>query len=193
MFIATMTANPETTEPLGSTLLANLSAFQSFARSRLDDPALAADAVQESLLRALRAAPDFSEEGQTLAWFYRILRNVLIDLHRRRQTQAAAMEQFAWASADAAPDPEARRVVCGCVTGLLATLRLDYAEIIQLADLEELTQEVIATNLHLSRSNVKVRLHRARRQLRDRLEQTCQICATHGCLDCSCDVERKNR
>jgi RNA polymerase sigma-70 factor (ECF subfamily) len=36
------------------------------------------------------------------------------------------------------------------------------------------------------RNNLKVRLHRGRKQLRERIEQTCRACATHGCLDCIC-------
>lgn len=33
-----------------------------------------------------------------------------------------------------------------------------------------------------------LRLHRARKQLRERLEATCRVCSKHGCLDCSCDA-----
>lgn len=29
-------------------------------------------------------------------------------------------------------------------------------------------------------------LLRAHRKLRERVERTCQACATHGCLDCDC-------
>jgi len=31
-----------------------------------------------------------------------------------------------------------------------------------------------------------VRLHRARKALRERLTASCRACAEHGCLDCSC-------
>ena len=31
-----------------------------------------------------------------------------------------------------------------------------------------------------------VRRHRAHRQLRERIEQTCRSCAAHGCVDCTC-------
>ena len=51
------TRNDQTQQALATTLLANLSAFQSFARGRLHNEELAADAVQESLLRALKADP----------------------------------------------------------------------------------------------------------------------------------------
>ena len=35
-----------------------------------------------------------------------------------------------------------------------------------------------------------VRLHRARKALRLRLEETCRACADHGCLDCTCKAAR---
>ena len=81
---------PELNDALATTLLANLGAFQGFARRRLGDDQLAADAVQESLLRALKSEHSLSHDENLLAWFYRILRNVLTDLHRRRAVQTAA-------------------------------------------------------------------------------------------------------
>jgi len=175
-------------DALATTLLANLAAFQSFARQRLHDDELAADAVQESLARALEAENKLVDDENLLAWFYRILRNVLTDLHRRRTTQAAAMKRFAEdLEATAQEDRALQAVACQCVRNLLFSLRPEYARIIELADLDGQTQEAIAGALGLSRNNVKVRLHRARRQLRERLEQTCQACATHGCLDCTCE------
>lgn len=175
-------------EALATTLLANLAAFQAFARQRLHDDQLAADAVQESLLHALRAGPQLEHDENLVAWFYRILRNVLTDLHRRRATQTVALEKFAQElETTSQPDRALETVACQCLRSLLPTLRPAYAQMIELADLEDQPQEAIARTLDLSRSNVKVRLLRARRQLRERLEQTCQACATHGCLDCTCE------
>ena len=175
-------------DALATTLLANLGAFQAFARNRLRDDHLAADAVQESLLRALKAADKLSDDENLVAWFYRILRNVLTDLHRRRATQTAALERFAnELDATAADDDETRSVGCSCLSALLPTLRPDYARVLQLSDLDGQPSEAVAEQVGISRDNLKVRLHRARRQLRERLEQTCRACATHGCLDCTCN------
>lgn len=175
-------------EALATTLLANLGAFQAFARNRLHDDHLAADAVQESLLRALKAGDKLSDEENLVAWFYRILRNVLTDLHRRQATQAAAMERFASeVTTNAGDDEETHRVACACLAGLMPTLRPDYARVLQLADFDGQTPEAVAAEIGITRNNLKVRLHRARRQLRERLEQTCRACATHGCLDCTCN------
>lgn len=175
-------------EALATTLLANLAAFQAFARQRLRDDELAADAVQEGLLRALRASTSLDHDENLVAWFYRILRNVLTDLHRRRVSQVAALEKFAQeVETTDQIDHSLQGVACQCLRGLLPTLRPECAQMIELADLGEQPQKAIAETLKISRSNVKVRLLRARRQLRERLEQTCKACATHGCLDCTCE------
>jgi RNA polymerase sigma factor (sigma-70 family) len=176
-------------DALAATLLANLSAFQNFARNRLGDESLAADAVQEGLLRALQAADSLEHEENLVAWFYRILRNVLTDLHRRRASQSAAMERFAREMEFSRDEEEIREGACRCLAGLLPALRPDYARVIQLADLDGRPHEEVAEEIGISRGNVKVRLHRARRQLRERLEQTCRMCATHGCVDCACEPE----
>lgn len=66
-----------------SRLLARLDEFTAFARKRLGDADLAAEAVQESFLKALGHADQLDDEERVVAWFYRILRNVIVDLQRR--------------------------------------------------------------------------------------------------------------
>ena len=178
---------PKLQDALATTLLANLAAFQSFARRRLGDEQLAADAVQESLLRALKSERSLAHDANLLAWFYRILRNVLTDLHRRRATQDKALSRFAEELAiSGESEADVERTACACFRELMPTLRPEYAEVLQLADLDGHPAEVVAREVGITRNNLKVRLHRARRQLRERLEQTCQLCASHGCLDCHC-------
>ena len=179
----------ELQDALAATLLSNLAAFQSFARRRIGDEQLAADAVQESLLRALKSDRQLSDDDNVIAWFYRILRNVLTDLHRRRAAQTRGLERFAAESEIASElhDADLEQTACACFRGLLPTLRPEYARALQLSDLDGQPAEAVADQLGVSKNNLKVRLHRARRQLRERLEQTCQACATHGCLDCQCD------
>ena len=182
-------SKPNVGDALATTLLANLGAFQSFARKRLHDDHLAADAVQESLLRALKAAPGLKDDANLLAWFYRILRNVLTDLHRRGGRERDKLDAFQHEAET--PDAETETVACACLRGLLPALKPEYADAIERLDLQEEPPEQAAEALGISRNTLKVRLHRARRQLRSRLEQTCKTCAPHGCLDCSCDSKEE--
>ena len=166
-------------------LLKELDAFTAFARSRVGDPHLAADVVQESLLKALKSVDQVRDDEQIIAWFYRILRHTIIDLHRRRDTARRAIERFGH-ELDHAPDAEEERTVCACMESLIPTLKPEHAELIRELDLAGRDPAAFAIEHGLSANNLRVRHHRARQQLRERLEATCRICAKHGCLDCTC-------
>jgi RNA polymerase sigma-70 factor, ECF subfamily len=50
---------------------------------RIEDPELAEDILQGTLLRSLRAAPDLRDEERLIPWFYRVLQNAIVDAYRR--------------------------------------------------------------------------------------------------------------
>lgn len=165
-------------------LLENLDAFTGFARSRLGDAELARDAVQESLMKAI--ATEHQPSGaDAVRWFYRILRRTIIDLHRRRDARERALARFAEVS-DAAADAEETRLLCACFQRLLPELPEQYGELIRRVDLAGESPTALATERGVTANALTVQLHRARRRLRELLEATCRVCATHGCLDCHC-------
>lgn len=171
-------------------LLDNVKEYVGFARKRVSDPELAADAVQESLLKALKAADQIRDEENAKAWFYRILRRTIIDLYRRRDAQDRALAELEH-ELNAPPDVEEERIVCACMERLLPMIAPRYADVIRQLDLDEKSPEAVAETLGISRNNLNVRLHRARQQLKQRLEETCRMCARHGCLDCDCATDAK--
>ena len=187
MKINSAIAAPETTEQLRKVLAENLAAFRGFAQRRLGDPELAADVVQDALLKALRAGEELRDTENLVAWFYRVLRNAITDLHRKKATQAKALERFA-IELENSPDAQLHNVICGCIKRVLPTLKPEYAEVVQRIDFDEQSTAEVAASLDLTPGNLKVRLHRARQQLKERLIETCQLCATHGCLDCTCET-----
>jgi RNA polymerase sigma factor (sigma-70 family) len=166
-------------------LAENLDAFVGFARKRLGDPQLAADVVQSSFLKALKASGQLEDADKFVPWFYRILRRSIIDVYRERETREEALKRFALEFREEA-SPEDERNLCACVGKLIGTLKPEYADVLRQVDLEGATVTAAAGKLGLTANNTAVRLHRARAQLRERLEQTCRLCARHGCLDCTC-------
>jgi len=177
-------------EKIESHLLENVKEFVGFARKRLGDPELAADAVQESLLKALKAADQIRNEESAKAWFYRILRRTIIDLYRRRTSRDRALAELEH-ELNSPPDNEEERVICACMEGLLPTMTPQYAGLIRQLDLDGESPESVAASLGISRNNLNVRVHRARQQLKRRLEENCRVCAKHGCLDCHCGTDPK--
>jgi DNA-directed RNA polymerase specialized sigma24 family protein len=90
-----MRAHDHTTRtPVEEALSAGRSRYLAFVRRRIADPDLAEDILQDSLLRALRAAPDIGDHDRIAAWFYRVLRNAVVDAYRRRDVQGRRTERL---------------------------------------------------------------------------------------------------
>lgn len=160
-----------------------------YVRTKISDAALAEDLLQDSLLKALRATPDLREEEKLVPWFYRILNNAIIDLYRHRQSKVDALDAYAL-ELDSLPDAEEETALCACFRELLPTLKPEYGELIEKLDLAAGDTAQVAEELGIKSNNLKVRRHRARQALRQRLEETCRLCAKHGCLDCTCAGEK---
>lgn len=178
--------------PVLADLLTRQPDFLAFLRRRLPDDAIAADLLQQSLVRAVQGAHAVRETEHSVAWFYRILRNAVTDYYRaqaaeQRKTEGL-MKDLQASEADKAPAlDELRPTVCTCLERLLPALRPAYADLIKRIDLEGGEVTVVAKDLGITPNNLTVRLHRARQALRTRLEEACGICTKHGCLNCTCD------
>jgi RNA polymerase sigma-70 factor (ECF subfamily) len=57
-------------------------------------------------------------------------------------------------------------------------------------DLDGLSPTALARQRGVTSNALTVQLYRARTRLRDLLQATCKVCATHGCLDCDCGEKR---
>jgi RNA polymerase sigma factor (sigma-70 family) len=158
-------------------LLNNLIEFVAFARKRLGDPELAADAVQESLLKAVKGADQLRDEENAKAWFYKILRRTIIDLYRRRDARDRMLAEFEL-EVSSPPGLEEERLVCACMERLLPSMTSQYADLIRRIDLNEEAPDTVAASLGISKNNLNVRVHRARQQLKQRLEDNCRVCAS---------------
>ncbi|MCC7376057.1 MAG: sigma-70 family RNA polymerase sigma factor [Verrucomicrobiales bacterium] len=167
-------------------VLKNLETFVAFARKRVGDPHLAEDLVQESLVKALEADRKPTASEDTVAWFYRILRRSIIDLYRRRAARSRMLDRFEQELAES-PTSNDARVLCACFKRLLPALPEAYRELLERMDLRGEEPSVVAQELGLTRNNLTVRLHRARRHLREALSENCRACSKHGCLDCTCE------
>lgn len=167
-------------------ILENLQTFVAFARNRLGDPYLAEDIVQDSLLKALSAENKPNDEENTVAWFYRILRRSIIDIYRRNDARTRALERFQQQLPEE-PDPEDERLLCQCFKRLLPSVPPQYRDLLSAVDLQGEDIGDVANRLGVTRNNLTVRLHRARKHLKDALAETCRACSDEGCLDCTCE------
>ncbi|WP_373046867.1 sigma-70 family RNA polymerase sigma factor [Vulgatibacter sp.] len=176
-----------TSRPVIDTLVAGHREFLSFLERRVGDRALAEDILQEAFVRSIGKAEDLRSEESVRAWFYRTLRNAVVDHYRRRGTSEKALERVAAEMDEAVePDAELASAVCGCIARLADTLKPEYAEAIKRVEVEGLAVKEFAETAGITANNAAVRVHRAREALRKRVVTSCGSCASHGCLDCTC-------
>jgi RNA polymerase sigma-70 factor (ECF subfamily) len=160
-----------------------------YIRRKVSDPDVAEDLFQDSLLKALQKAGELRDGDRLVPWFYRMLDNAVTDYYRKRGSEARRQARLAFEATPAA-DGEEWRSLCECFRDLLPTLKPEYRDLIERLELSDEDPAAVSERLKISRNNLKVRRHRARQALRQRLEQSCRLCAVHGCLDCTCGKGR---
>ena len=88
--------NPERTLQL----VDNHRQFLAFLERRLGDRALAEDILQDAFVKSLEKPVEVRDETSSVAWFYRTLRDAVIDHYRRIGTRSRALEALARAKSE---------------------------------------------------------------------------------------------
>lgn len=168
-------------------LAANHREFLNFLEKRLSSRADAADVLQDAFVRGVEREHQLRDGESATAWFYRTLRNAVIDRYRRRGSRDRALLALAEElEHPQAASPDLENTVCACVGSLATTLKPEYAEALRRIEIEGESVQGYATALGIQPNNAAVRVHRARQALRTRVLAACGTCAEHGCMDCSC-------
>ena len=171
-------------------LVANHRRFLAFVERRVGNRAVAEEILQSAFVKTLEKGGALHDGEGAVTWFYRLLRNALVDHYRRQAAEGRALEREAREAEEPSEDPELKQTVCACVGELLPTLKPEYADMVRQVDLEERAVPDVAREAGITPNNAGVRLHRARQALKKQLERSCGTCASHGCLDCSCKTAR---
>lgn len=180
------------THALAARLHAQRDTFKAFLAARVGSAAEAEDILQTSLAKALQHGDGLRDDDKLTAWFHQVLRRAVIDHYRtrgaeRRRAKALGAQLVALEEDTAAASvPGLEAQLCSCLTDIIATLPPHYAQLLQRVELAGEAVQDAARALGVSANRASVTLHRARQELRKRLEQFCGACADGACLDCDC-------
>jgi RNA polymerase sigma factor (sigma-70 family) len=171
-------------EDIAGTLVANHRDFLAFVQKRVGDRATAEEILQDAFVRSIDKFDTVRETA--VGWFYRVLRNAIIDHYRRNAAAERRAEALAREEQLGDGDDELQRVVCKCVAQLADTLKPEYAAALKRVEVDGLSVKDYADEAGISSNNAGVRIFRAREALRKQVVRSCGTCATHGCIDCTC-------
>ena len=146
----------------------HLPLFDFLARMTGDRTA-AEDLVQDIFVRILKYRATFRDDGSFETWLYRIARNARADYFRRR-TPAEPLDDEVFDRPETTPGPALRLQADRERVRLkraLMLLREDKRELIVLARYRDMKYDQIAEILGIEVGAVKVRVHRAIRELRE--------------------------
>jgi RNA polymerase sigma-70 factor (ECF subfamily) len=138
------------------------------------NPEEAADLVQETYVRALKARESLRPSSNVKSWLFTILRNIWLNQlrHQRAAPQIVELEAhegIADVAVETSKDPHAQyvsKMEQETVRNAIQQLPAEFREIIILREYEELSYQEIAAMLDCPAGSVMSRLARARSKLR---------------------------
>lgn len=128
----------------------------------------AEEAAQEAIVRAWRHRSSCRQPDQPFGWLRRIARNEAVRVASRQPNEVLVDEPLASPNGGSMDDEALENRLL--FSGILGTLSEADQELARLRYYEDLTCAKLAEHFGLSEATVKVRLHRLRRRLRQRLE-----------------------
>ena len=152
-----------------------------YVRSVVRSSDEAADLTQATFLRAYRARDSLRDPDAVLPWLYTVATHICLDRLRQRTRQARAQSDVdpeAMSPPDPAPSAELlveQQDMSSCVEAYVGDLSDSYRAVLLMHDVKGLSAREIGELLGDSTGSVKIRLHRARKQLRAALEAGCEF------------------
>ncbi|MFA5914443.1 MAG: sigma-70 family RNA polymerase sigma factor [Burkholderiales bacterium] len=149
----------------------NEAELRGWLRRRIGNGADAEDLLQEVFIKAMRQGERFCAIVDARAWLFEVARNALADRLRLARDTVELPEDLSAETEEAA----AVDSLAACLPRVLTELNPEDREAITLCDLEGLPQEEYARRKGLSLPGAKSRVQRARKRLRARLTEVCQV------------------
>ncbi|MFT3780506.1 MAG: RNA polymerase sigma factor SigZ [Nibricoccus sp.] len=151
-----------------------------FIGARVKNDPLADDLTQEVFMRVLKKLSDVKDHRRVIGWVFQIARNAVIDHFRKNSgsdptRSERRMEAFAQPEAIEREEMMLRDELAAYVRTVVNELPPAYREAILLTEYEGWSQVELAKYLGLSVSAAKSRVQRARRMIKDAIEDCCHV------------------
>jgi RNA polymerase sigma-70 factor (ECF subfamily) len=150
-----------------------------FILAYVRDEWVADDLIQETFVRIQKNLNGVRDHSKISSWIFRIAHNLCHDhfrQYKRSTLNQGNIQKEIVTLREAVVQKELEQQQMGeCVQDKMDLLPPDYRTVLILSDIMAFNQKEIAEILDISVSNVKVRIHRARKKMRAILEEHCSF------------------
>jgi len=145
----------------------------------------AEDVFQSSMVKAIESFDSIKNPEKLENWFRVVVKNKVQDVFRARaKDKKTEKELLTEAKIHEAEQPE--KLLCQCVKGLVSQLKEDQRKPLEEIFFEEKSTKQVAKDLGVTENVLKVRVHRAKKKLREELEKNCGLKSVQDAEDCEC-------
>ncbi len=150
-----------------------------FILAYVKDEWVADDLIQETFIKVQKNLNTVKDPAKLSSWIFRVAYNLCHDHFRqskRSSLNQRSFQQDIVTFKEAVVQKELEQQQMGeCVQDKMDLLPPDYRSVLILSDIMAFNHKEIAEILDISVSNVKVRVHRARKKFRAILEEHCSF------------------
>ncbi|MEM8899538.1 MAG: sigma-70 family RNA polymerase sigma factor [Bacteroidota bacterium] len=151
------------------------------------DPNDAMDLTQETLLKVITKLAQFNFKSSFRTWLYRIVVNEFLQSKRRKMEKVVSSFEEYGNQLDSIPNPDltseeeitykelSKEMQIRCLSGMLMCLNREQRLIYILGDTFGIDHKLGSEIFHLSPQNFRVKLHRARKDLHNYMNNKCGL------------------
>ncbi|MDP4127810.1 MAG: RNA polymerase sigma factor [Bacillota bacterium] len=152
--------------------------IQSFIYNLTGNWAMTEDLTQETFVKALKEIDSVRDNSRLCVWLNRVAYNLFIDLKRKKGSYTVPIDSSDMGklvTIDLNPHkPIEQKIMSECVHQKLLLLSETYRVPLYL-DMQGYSNQEIAITLNCTLANVKIRLHRARKKIKEILDKECSF------------------
>lgn len=184
---------PRTSASMARLLVDGYREFSGFLAEQVGSGAVSAEILQEAFVRGMHKLELSHSDESTVDWFYRLLRDAVIELPRPSSSSEHKLTTFrAELEQKLEPTVAVREAIERIVHGLIATLEPEQAALLRNVESNDAPSGVTGEADRLqsaavqSLSSAATCVSSARAALRRQVVSACGTCAVHDRWNCTC-------
>ncbi|WP_196892887.1 sigma-70 family RNA polymerase sigma factor [Aureivirga marina] len=142
-----------------------------FVKKRINNKEDAEDITQEVFYKFSKAA--IAEKSNFKNLLFKIAKNTIIDYYRKKKIYNEEIIESTFVINEKFED--SKNEICSCIFKFIDKLPKEYQNIIEMSEIQDISQKEIAENLDINYTTVRSKIQRGRKKLQNLISDCCNV------------------